>query len=200
MTARQARRDATFTTLYQERRPLFPALARRAELLFLAAAAIVAAATALNALRTPAIVLPAAGRRQRLPLAATARVLFPRSAAARAGFVFAVATMWRHKAHRLTLACAAAIGSAMVLLSLSGLDLATDLRPSTRLLVIQPLLYGALLVGVRHLIRVPAELRANWGIQMAWRGRARPFTDGVLTAAMLTIFLPRTVCVSTEHE
>ena len=35
----------------------------------------------------------------------------------------------------------------------------------------QPLLYGALLVGFRHVIRVPAELRANWGFQLAWRGR-----------------------------
>jgi len=36
---------------------------------------------------------------------------------------------------------------------------------------------GMLLVGFRHLIRVPAELRANWGFQLAWRGQEREFVS-----------------------
>ena len=54
----------------------------------------------------------------------------------------------------------------------------TDLQAgplSPGLLSIQPLLYGSLLVAFRHLIRVPAELRANWGVQLAWRGQRRAF-------------------------
>ncbi len=54
----------------------------------------------------------------------------------------------------------------------------------------QPLLYGALLVGFRHVIRVPAELRANWGFQLAWRGRERAFLAGVKIAAVVALVMP----------
>jgi hypothetical protein len=56
--------------------------------------------------------------------------------------------------------------------------------------VMQPLLYGALLVGFRHVIRVPAELRANWGFQLAWRDRTRAFVAGVRRAAIIGLILP----------
>ena len=72
----------------------------------------------------PSIVIAAARSRGRSKIAALARLVFPRSAAARAGFDFALATLWRNKTHRLTLAAAAAIGFAMVLVALSGVDLA----------------------------------------------------------------------------
>ena len=97
--------------------------------------------------------------------------------------------MWRNKTHRLTLAAAAAMGLAMVLVALSGVDLrpTRGRRPAAR---VQPLLYGILLVAFRHVVRVPAELRANWGIQMAWQGKARAFANGVQAAAMLSSRCP----------
>jgi hypothetical protein len=57
----------------------------------------------------------------------------------------------------------------------------------------QPLLYGALLVGFRHVIRVPAELRASWGFQLAWRGRERAFLTGVKCAAVAGLVVPALV-------
>ena len=39
-------------------------------------------------------------------------------------------------------------------------------------------------------IRVPAELRANWGFQLAWRGRERAFVTGVKCAAVVALVLP----------
>jgi len=188
MTGRQAERDRVFTAIYAERQPMFAPLARRAQALFGGVALLVILATALNALRTPSIVVASSQARGRSRIAALGRLLFPRSAAARAGFDFALATLWRNKTHRLTLAAAAAIGFATVLVALSGVDLASDVRPTARLLSIQPLLYGSLLV-------VPAELRANWGIQVAWQGKARAFANGVQTAAMLSIALPAIVAV-----
>ena len=185
MTNRQAERDHRFTEIYEQRRPMFAPLARRAEALLVGVVLLVVIATAVNALRTPSIVIAAARSRGRPRIAALARLVFPRSAAARAGFDFALATVWRSKTHRLTLAAAAAIGFAMVLVALSGVDLASDARPTARLLSIQPLLYGSLLVAFRHLLRVPAELRANWGIQVAWQGKARAFATGVQAAALL---------------
>ena len=98
--------------------------------------------------------------------------------------------MWRSNTHRLTLACAAAAGFAMAVLALSNANALQGAGPSTRLLSMQPLLYGALLVGFRHVIRVPAELRANWGFQLAWRGRERAFLAGVKCAAVVALVLP----------
>jgi hypothetical protein len=189
MTTPQADRDSAFSAIYAERRPLFPGLARRAQLLFLSLVAIVAAATALNAFRTPVPTAAAASGRRHSRFARLSRLVFPGSAASRAGFDFALATMWRNKTHRLTLAVAAAVGVALVFFALSRVDLTGDAL-SIRLLVTQPMLYGALLMAFRHMVRVPAELRANWGIQIAWRGQARGFANGVQAAAMLTLAVP----------
>lgn len=189
MTTPQANRDRAFSGIYAERRPLFPVLTRRAQLLFISIVAIVAAATALNAFRTPVPMAPAPSRRRRSRFGGMSRRLFSRSAAARAGCDFALATIWRNKTHRLTLAVAGAVGVAMVFLALSRVDLDGEAL-SVRLLVTQPLLYGALLTAFRHTVRVPAELRANWAFQLAWRGQASAFTNGVQAAAMLTLAVP----------
>ena len=37
---------------------------------------------------------------------------------------------------------------------------------------------------------MPAELRANWGFQLAWRGRERAFVWGVKCAAVIALVLP----------
>ena len=191
MTGTQFKRDRYYAAMYSERQPLFGPLARRAQLLFGALVAIVALATLVNARRLPAAAVVAPGRRRRARLIALGSLL-QRSGAGRAGFAFAAATIWRNKTHRLTLAAAAAIGIAAVVVAISRIDLA-EAGISVRLLMIQPLLYGSLLVGFRHLLRVPAELRANWAIQMAWQGRVRAFSSGAQSAALLTLALPAIV-------
>jgi hypothetical protein len=100
--------------------------------------------------------------------------------------------MWRSSAHRLTIACAAAAGIAMSVIALSGVDIADARtgRAPMRLLLVQPLLYGALLVAFRHIVRVPAELRANWGFQLAWREQERAFLAGANRAAIAGLVLP----------
>jgi hypothetical protein len=189
MTGPQAARDFTYTAVYADRQPLFPPLMRRAELLLGAVVVIVGLATGLNALRGFSAGALAPSRRRRSRFSGLAGLLFGRSPASRAGFDFGVATLWRSKTHRLTLACAGAIGLAALLVSLPRIDLAGDGVP-VRLLAIQPLLYGSLLAGFRHLVRVPAELRANWGIQIAWRGQVREFASGVQMAAYMTLAVP----------
>ena len=189
MTAIQAKRDQAFAAIYSQRQPLFLPLAQRAQLLFGALVGVVAIATLINARRLPAAAVVSPGRRRRSRIITLSSVLFPRHPAARAGFGFGVATLWRNKAHRLTLACAAAIGVAAVLVALSRIDLVAD-GVSARLLMTQPLLYGSLLVAFRHLVRVPAELRANWAIQIAWHGRVRAFSNGAQAAALVTLAIP----------
>jgi hypothetical protein len=195
--ARMARRDRANTAIYEERRPLFLPMAQRTEILLGAVVAMLTVSTIINALRAPVggALLVAGGRRRSRALERIVNVLIVRHPAARAGFHFAVATLFRSKTHRLTLACAAAVGLAMSVVVLSR----TDLQPgtlTTGVLVIQPLLYGSLLVGFRHLLRIPAELRANWAVQLAWRDQPRAFRNGVCRAGILTLALPAVIVVT----
>jgi hypothetical protein len=93
----------------------------------------------------------------------------------------------------LTLACAGAAGLAAAVVTLSGVDLRDVARAedvSAGVLAIQPMLFGALLVAFRHAIRVPAELRANWAFQLAWRDQHLSFLAGVRAAALAGIVVP----------
>jgi hypothetical protein len=195
MPPRVAGWDQTATARYQARRAEFGPLGRRAALA--AAATLLVGATAYfwNARRVvPLGVAPSAARRRRSRMfdALANRVLI-RRAPARAGFHFALAALWRSTSHRLTLACAAAVGFAMAVLALSSAEIGGEV--TARLLAIQPLLYGALLVGFRHAIRVPAELRASWGFQLAWRDERGAFVGGVKAAAIVALVFPSLLVV-----
>ena len=198
MHPRVAERDRINAALYESRRPLFPALSRRAVMMLAIVAAIAAAATALSSLRSQALSAPLAQHRgRRWPASARmAQALFARTPAARAGFYFTLAALWRSKAHRLTVAGAVAVGIAMALVTLSRSNTEPGAGPSLGLLSIQPLLYGTLLVGFRHAIRVPAELRANWATQLAWGSQARSFATGVQWAAIVTLVIPVLIIVA----
>lgn len=190
MTARLAAADRAATAVYEQRRPRFAGLAARAAVASAITLLLAAAAYAWNGRRMPSLAdTPVAARRR-------GRMRWPRlihrwrvgSPTMRAGYGFAVAAMWRSSAHRLTLAVAIAIGVAMAVVALSR----TEWPPehSAGFYAIQPLLYGALLVGFRHAIRVPAELRANWSVQLAWRGHTAAFLLGVRCAALARLVLP----------
>jgi hypothetical protein len=191
MRARQAATDERMTAVYRTRQPEFPALARRAAMAIASVFIVAAMAYLWNARRVSSLASapPPVYRRQWAGRGRLANAVLLRRAAARAGFYFAMAAMWRSSTHRLTLACAAAVGLAMATVAVSTFDPhAGSVTP--RLLSVQPLLYGALLVGFRHVIRVPAELRANWGFQLAWRGQDRAFVAGVKSAALVALVVP----------
>ena len=191
MRPRQAENEQLATSVYRQRQGEFPALAGRAGYAIGSTLLIGAAAYLWNARRrlSLAAVPPAAVHRKWLLVGRLANLLVVRRAAARAGFHFAMAAMWRSNTHRLTLACAAAVGLAMAVLVLSGSNVQSG-QVSARLLAAQPLLYGALLVGFRHTIRVPAELRASWGFQLAWRNQQQSFIAGVKSAAIVALVVP----------
>ncbi len=192
MTTRQTNNDVNSSALYEQRRSQFPQLARRATIAFALAFVVAVFAYMWNARRLPALTAAPtqAGRQRWRAGERLANALIVRDGTARAGFYFTLAAMWRSNTHRLTLACAAAAGFALALVALFNADADRGAPPSIRLLVMQPFLYGALLVGFRHIIRVPAELRANWGFQLAWRERERAFLSGVRRAALVALVLP----------
>jgi hypothetical protein len=199
MTPRQRRADAITSALYARHRPHFAPLARRAGIMFGVVLLITAATYFSNAGGAAAIAPPppAAAIRRRSRLATgISMTTIVRGATARAGFFFALAVLWRSNVHRLTLACAGAAGLAMCLITLSGIDVGSVSRAgvaSQRLLAVQPLFFGALLAGFRHTIRVPVELRAGWGFELAWREHDRPFLAGVRRAAIVAVALPAIV-------
>ena len=192
MRPRLAERDVVTTAMYQQRRDRFPILARRAVLALPMVLLIATLAYMWNARRLPSLApAPPPAFRHRWGFGGRiANAAMLRHAAARAGFYFTLAAMWRSNTHRLTLSCAAAAGFAMAVLALWNTNLREGGDATARVLSMQPLLYGALLVGFRHVIRVPAELRANWGFQLAWRGHERAFVSGVKWAAVVALVLP----------
>jgi hypothetical protein len=66
-------------------------------------------------------------------------------------------------------------------------------------LAIQPMLIVAVLFGFRHALRVPAELRANWSLQLAWPGDDRHYLTGVRRAAFAGLGLPLLVILVPLH-
>jgi hypothetical protein len=196
MTARQDRRDRSNTEFYEQRRPLLLPMAERVQLYLGGSFALLMIATLISGVRAPVggALLVASGRQHSRVFERIANALVVRHPAARAGFHFAFATLFRSKTHRLTLACAAAAALAMTFFVLSRIQL----QPGTLtpgILTLQPLMYGCLLVAFRHLVRVPAELRANWGVQLAWRDHPRQFRDGVARAGLVSLAVPAIVLV-----
>ncbi len=194
MTPRQQRTDAAATATYRAHRADFEMLARRSAFAVGSVALLIGGMYVLNSQRLPPLAISASGARRRRWRVARwiARTLVVRNPTARAGFYFTLAAMWRSNTHRLTIACAAAAGVAMSLIALSGVDLeaARAGRVPVRLIAMQPLLYGALLIAFRHAIRVPAELRANWGFQLAWQERDRAFLGGARRAVIVGLVVP----------
>ena len=191
---RAVRAEAIAAAAYDRHRPRFAVLARRAAAASGVVLLVAAAAYAWNARRFPSAA-PLGSRRRwtwRVP-GRVARLLVVRNQTSRAGFFFTLAAVWRSGVHRLTLACAAAIGVAAAVVTLSGTSLQNMAQAGnvpTGVFMIQPMFVGALLVAFRHGIRVPAELRANWALQLSWRNREREFLAGVRRGALLGIILP----------
>jgi hypothetical protein len=194
LIGRLQRADAPATAAYRRHEAQFADLSQRAAIALPSVALLAIAAYMLNARRRPVSAFAATtGRRAGRVQALIGRAALLRGPTAHAGFHFTLAALWRSSTHRLTLACCGAAGLAMSLVALSGIDvqdITSSGRAIPRLMIVQPFLMGMLLVGFRHTIRVPAELRANWGFQMAWRGHDRQFITGARRAALVGLVLP----------
>jgi hypothetical protein len=180
---------------YQARRGQFAALAPLAVIALVTVCGLAAAGHLWNSRRFPQLAPPSPSetyRRSRLA-GYVRRLVVGRDPYTAVGFDFTIAVLRRSRAHRLLLACAVAFAVAIIVVALSGLDpqsAVVDGRASARLLVAQPLLYGALLVGFRQAIRMPAALSANWTFQLAWRGRGERYVTGVRRAAIVALVCP----------
>jgi hypothetical protein len=121
-------------------------------------------------------------------------VLAGRHPVSRAGFLFARRALTRSASHRVTVMAAAAVGIAVSSPMLRGVELgraaSVDVEAIKGVLAVQLVMVVTVLAGFRHALRVPAELRANWSLQLAWPGEERRYLIGVKRAAVAILGLP----------
>jgi hypothetical protein len=208
------------TALYRDVQPRFAELAGLAVLALASAAALAFAAFLWNSRKLPAPVMARrSARAARLraaagldrPMHTAARPLAASDPVARAGFVFTLRVLSRSASHRVTMMASAAVGVAAAAVMLRGvvlrpvprdalLEAARDATSiDVSVFAIQNLLIVMVLLGFHHVLRVPAELRANWGLQLAWPRHEGRFLAGVRRAAFAGFGLPLLVILVPLH-
>jgi hypothetical protein len=122
------------------------------------------------------------------------------SPVARAGFFFTVQTLARSAQHRISIAGACAVAIAAAILLMHGVRaVGSPAGAPARFLALQTIVLAIVLVGVRHALAIPAELRANWTFSMAWNGDLHPFLVGVTRAVVTTLVLPTLAVMFGRH-
>lgn len=187
-------REREAAALYQRNLPRFRLQAQTAAPVFAAVIVAALAAFAWNNRRLPGGLPVRAARRSRWRRAvahAVERWVVP-APAAQAGFFFTLQVLPRSAAHRVGIASAIAAGLATLLIAFSGVAFTHLDGPPARAGVwaAQNLLLVAVLAGVRHAVRVPAELRASASFLIAWPGEDRAYLAGVKRAALAALALP----------
>ena len=99
----------------------------------------------------------------------------------------------------MTVTASAAVGVAVAAVMLRGVELRRTASADINVLLVQLVLIATVLAGFRHTMRVPAELRANWSLQLAWPGDDRPYLSGVKRAALAGLGLPLLVILVPLH-
>jgi len=192
MPARIADADARATRLYRNARVLFPGLALTAVVKLTAVTALAIVLFAWNNRRMvppPPATATAGWLRRGVVIAARTVVRHPET---QASFFFTLQTVLRNAQHRLTIAASLAVGLTAGVFAIA-VGSATRAPGSEALtagvLAVQPVLLAALLTGFRHAVRIPAELAANWAVQVAWTGNTRRHVAGAKAAGALLFIL-----------
>jgi hypothetical protein len=197
-----AEQDATL--LYHSLGPLFHRLAAVAILALVLVTLVTVAACVWNSRSLPKHTIPHRRRLRRLRRAFVwiiTRVVVRRPAA-QAGFFFTLQSLARSVPHRVTMAASIAVALALVVIRLGRIDANRAVDVSTiplSMLALQTLLIAVVLTGFRHVVRVPAEVRANWTFHLAWSGDERPYLAGVKRAGFLALIAPTLVLLFVWH-
>ena len=196
-------REREAAAFYRRNLPRFRLQAQTAAPAFAVVVGLALAAFAWNNRRLPAGLPVRATRRsrwRRLLARAVERWVVP-APSAQAGFFFTLQVLLRSAAHRVGLASAFAAGLATLVIAFSGVALTHLDGPPARLGVwaAQSLLLVAVLAGVRHAVRVPAELRASASFLLAWPGEERAYLAGVKRATLAALAIPIIVVMWPLH-
>jgi hypothetical protein len=195
--------EAQYTAEYRRHRADFAALGEVALLALALTSLAGLAGFAWNARRIPdrAVMRHGSGRWMRSAGRWAGQVLARRPLAA-AGFYFTVQTLGRSLPHRVSLGTALAMGLAAATVMLRGVNLRALGEASTlpvAVLAVQTAFVALLVAGVRHAVRVPADLGANWTFQMTWPGDERAYLTGLKRAALAVVALPVLAVLAPLH-
>jgi len=182
--------DRVSTEIYRSRRTEFESLAVMALIGLACAAMAVCTGYIWNNRFLPSPMIPARvvenRPRRSTPLVET---MLARGPLTRAGFFFALNTLWRNAPHRLAMTIAVALCLAFTTLSIQR----------ELIFAVQPITLLVLLVAFRHAARLPGDLRANWIFQLCWSGDPTPYMNGVKRAALVSIGLPAVMLLLPLH-
>jgi hypothetical protein len=201
---RYAAAEYQATALYRSLWPLFHRLAVVAALALVLVVVVTAAACVWNSRRLPTPPIAEGGGPGPLGRAFIrfATHLAVRDSATQAGFFFTLQCLARSATHRITIATSLALGLALVVVNIGGIDGPRASAPSTlpiHRLAVQTWVLAAVLTAFRHAVRVPAEVGANWTFHLAWPGDERPYLAGVKRAGLLTLVIPTLALLFAWH-
>ena len=126
-------------------------------------------------------------------LDAVGRRLVARRPLVRAGFFFTLRVLARSVQNRLSIGIplAVAIAVATVSLRVAGLSASLDFSSAPiAVLAVQLLFVAALVIGFRHSVRVPADLRARWLFHLIRPANHSAYMAGAKRAALLKLVVP----------
>jgi hypothetical protein len=201
---RVAAAEASFDLIYQSHRPLLQQLGFAGGAAFLATLLVSAAAYVWNNRRLP---IPAISRAaERGPMGAVfdwmAQQLIARRPLVRAGFFFTSRVLTRSVQNRLSIGIplAVAIAVATVSLRVAGIGASLDFSSAPiALLAVQLLFLSALVLGFRHSVRVPADLRARWIFHLIRPANHAAYLSGGKRAAVIKLIVPVLIALVPLH-
>lgn len=108
---------------------------------------------------------------------------------AQAGYWLACRSLMRSLPHRVSIATAAAVAIAATFILVPFLAGPT---PTPRVALLAPQLVAliAIVLGFRHAIGLPSDLRGNWVFHVAWPGDARQYVAGVRRFGITGLIAP----------
>jgi hypothetical protein len=186
--------ERAFEAVYQSRRPLLHQLGLVGSGSFLAILLVSAAAYLWNNRRLPDPPSPRLTARGHMSAIfdGVALRLLVRRPLVRAGFFFTVRVLTRSVQNRLSIAIPLAVAVALAAVTLRpGLGSSLDLSSvPIALSAVQLLFVAAVVVGFRHSVRVPADLRARWLFHLVRPANQSAYLAGAKRAAIVKLVFP----------
>ncbi len=187
--------ERAFELMYQSHRPMLQQLGLAGAGTFLLVLLGASVAYLWNNRRLPDRTISRTAERGPVGaiLDAVGRRLVARRPLVRAGFFFTLRVLARSVQNRLSIGIplAVAIAVATVSLRVAGLSASLDFSSAPiAVLAVQLLFVAALVIGFRHAVRVPADLRARWLFHLIRPANHSAYMAGAKRAALLKLVVP----------
>ena len=187
--------ERAFEFLYQSRRPMLRELGLAGGGTFVLVLVVSAVSYLWNNRRLPEPPFsraPGRGYLRAIPDTIALRFV-ARRPLVRAGLFFTLRVLARSVQNRLAIGIPLAVAIAVATVSLPAAGMTSTLDFSSApvaVLAVQLLFVTALVIGFRHSVRVPADLRARWILHLIRPANHEVYLSGVKRAAVVKLVLP----------